>query len=362
MFLPTYCIVLDGPIFCFPISTIQHHIYLSECDTIDSKYCHWRNISHLYDGCFFGLDYLLLRPGHQLIISLDIQRWPGDCFMSLVSILCLDSNIILIHLCIRAVVDRIHIRTWNAPDAHPLQQIFVNPGWHYILLPHLHPPIDWEYYQQLNYKLHNIHVWQAREFWKVWCQFAAPINIALACHGSFILCCIANIIESILTVSWYTSWIVAYKLGILCKTTTHSSWMPRDYSLYKTSSHFQQKMHHQCRKHQHISLLATRLWVFNTVLNINDMASQRSTINFDSNTLSVIGDNSTNVHVCNDKNIFVSKIQPLQSHAVATIGGSENQAAGIGNVQWCWKDIFWPGPYSPHQECFILSQLSNQHS
>ncbi len=78
MFLPTYCIVLDSPISCVPISTIQHHIYLSECDTIDSKYCHWRNISHLYDGCFFGLDYLLLRPGHHLIIALDIQRWPGQ--------------------------------------------------------------------------------------------------------------------------------------------------------------------------------------------------------------------------------------------------------------------------------------------
>ncbi len=71
---------------------------------------------------------------------------------------------------------------------------------------------------------------------------------------------------------------------------------------------------------------------FSTVLNIDDLSTQRSTTHFDSDASSVICDNSANVHVCNDDNMFVGEIMSLQSHAVATFGGSVNQVSGIGNL------------------------------
>ncbi len=61
-------------------------------------------------------------------------------------------------------------------------------------------------------------------------------------------------------------------------------------------------------------------------------------MNFDSDASTVICDNSANVHVCNDRKMFVDEIRPLASHAVATIGGASNEASGIGTVRWRWKD------------------------
>ncbi len=36
--------------------------------------------------------------------------------------------------------------------------------------------------------------------------------------------------------------------------------------------------------------------------------------------------------------MFVGKIRKLEQHFVATIGGNQNNASGIGTVQWTWKD------------------------
>ncbi len=68
------------------------------------------------------------------------------------------------------------------------------------------------------------------------------------------------------------------------------------------------------------------------------MAAQRTSVSFDSDTSSVICDNSANIHFCNNQNMFVSNIQPLQSHAVATIGGNTNVASRVGDIKWRWKD------------------------
>ena len=114
--------------------------------------------------------------------------------------------------------------------------------------------------------------------------------------------------------------------------------MPRHVFFRKTYSKFWRRLRSQRRIHQRFSSLTARLSAFSMVLNIDDILAQRSTISFDSDASTVICDNSANVHVCNNKNMFVRKIRPLKSHAVATIRGSENQAAGIGDVQWRWKD------------------------
>lgn len=81
-----------------------------------------------------------------------------------------------------------------------------------------------------------------------------------------------------------------------------------------------------------------RLSVYSTVLNIDDMTNARSTFSFDSDASTVICDNSANVHVCNNEKMFVGEIEPLEGHAVATIGGASNHASGIGTVRWRWKD------------------------
>ncbi len=59
---------------------------------------------------------------------------------------------------------------------------------------------------------------------------------------------------------------------------------------------------------------------------------------FDSNASTVICDSSANVHICNDRNMFVGDIGKLEQHFVVTIGGNQNNASGISMVQWIWKD------------------------
>ena len=77
--------------------------------------------------------------------------------------------------------------------------------------------------------------------------------------------------------------------------------------------------------------------VYNTVMNIDKIAQQR-TLSFDTDASNVICDNSANVHICNDKSMFVGTIRHTDKHYVATIGGNKNAATGMGTVRWRWKD------------------------
>ena len=71
-----------------------------------------------------------------------------------------------------------------------------------------------------------------------------------------------------------------------------------------------------------------------TALNI-DKRLQDQAISFDADSSSIVCDNSANVHVCNNKSMFVGAIRRCNKHFVATIGGNKNVAAGTGTV--CWK-------------------------
>ena len=77
--------------------------------------------------------------------------------------------------------------------------------------------------------------------------------------------------------------------------------------------------------------------VHSTVLNI-DKRIQDHPIAFDTDAISVVCDNSANVHVCNDKSMFVSPPRRTTQHYVATIGGKQNAALGMGTVRWSWRD------------------------
>ena len=59
---------------------------------------------------------------------------------------------------------------------------------------------------------------------------------------------------------------------------------------------------------------------------------------FDTDSTTIICDNSANVHICNDKSMFVGDILPDKSSQVATIGGKQNRPRGVGTVCWKWKD------------------------
>lgn len=71
---------------------------------------------------------------------------------------------------------------------------------------------------------------------------------------------------------------------------------------------------------------------------MDDRLSDRPPLHFDSDSMSFVCDNSANVHICNDKSMFVGDITRVHLNAVATIGGKANHLSGTGIVKWSWKD------------------------
>ena len=69
--------------------------------------------------------------------------------------------------------------------------------------------------------------------------------------------------------------------------------------------------------------------VHSTVLNL-DKKVQDEAVSFDTDSVTAVCDNSANVHICNNKSMFIGKIRKTDKHCVATIGGQKNAATGIG--------------------------------
>ncbi len=138
-------------------------------------------------------------------------------------------------------------------------------------------------------------------------------------------------------VLWYSGRIVAFELGLL-RLLQQVACLARKYPQksiikWKTCS---------CRPRNCcgvLSYLMHQLGAFSTVLDTNAMMTDRSTVYFNSDALSVICDNSANVHVCNDKNMFIGEMEPLEDHAVATIWGLSNSLSSIGTVKWTGRMI-----------------------
>ena len=74
-----------------------------------------------------------------------------------------------------------------------------------------------------------------------------------------------------------------------------------------------------------------------TALNI-DQRIQNQALSFDTDSSTIICDNSANVHICNNKKMFIGAIRRTDQHYVATIGGNKNNATGMGTARWTWKD------------------------
>ncbi len=75
--------------------------------------------------------------------------------------------------------------------------------------------------------------------------------------------------------------------------------------------------------------------VFNVNKRIPDVLLQSFS---DTNVGTIICDNSANVHICNDKEMFIDLQPPSANSVVATIGGQNNSPQGKGTVRQSWKD------------------------
>ena len=79
--------------------------------------------------------------------------------------------------------------------------------------------------------------------------------------------------------------------------------------------------------------------VFLSVLNIDDrIECYGGAVSFDSDSQTLVCDNSVNVHICRDKTHFAGDIQPCTMHKLATTGGRGHAPTGTGTVRWNWFD------------------------
>ena len=203
---------------------------------------------------------------------------------------------------------------YNDPAGRSLWTIFLmDPGWAY----EKPKPHDRKYWKDLQYRLHDIHVWQHESSWQLRHLCMVPVIITIVRHFLLAIICTVGTIELSLTICRYTGRTLAYLLGFLWIPTSSS--LPLARSRCKTI--FKQNKYSRRKKVQ-FGITCSRLCsshAFSTALNIDDMVAQCAPLNFDSDASSIICDNSANVHICNQKSMFVGDILPLHSHTVANL-------------------------------------------
>ena len=69
-----------------------------------------------------------------------------------------------------------------------------------------------------------------------------------------------------------------------------------------------------------------------SVLNIDEKVRGKDSQHFDTDSSVMVCDNSANVHVCNQRSMFVGDIGPVKSYSVATIGGKSHARSSTGTV------------------------------
>ena len=75
-----------------------------------------------------------------------------------------------------------------------------------------------------------------------------------------------------------------------------------------------------------------------TVLNVDERVRTRDLLPYDTDSTTMVYDNSANVHICNKRNMFGGEIRKCTNQGVATIGGKGHQPSGIGTVRWIWRN------------------------
>ena len=77
---------------------------------------------------------------------------------------------------------------------------------------------------------------------------------------------------------------------------------------------------------------------FSTGLNVDVRVRNRDLLQYDTDSSTMVCNNSANVHICNKRTIFVGEMRSSANQDVATIGGKGHQPSGIGTVRWTWRD------------------------
>ena len=75
-----------------------------------------------------------------------------------------------------------------------------------------------------------------------------------------------------------------------------------------------------------------------TVLNVDERVRTMDLLPYETDSTTMVCDNSANVHICNKQKMFVGEIRQCKNQVVATIGGKGHQPSGIGTVRWIWRD------------------------
>ena len=85
-----------------------------------------------------------------------------------------------------------------------------------------------------------------------------------------------------------------------------------------------------CTRRDRVALTST--------YNVDDKVNKSNgNIIFDTDANFVVCDNSSNTHIFNNRDVFIT-FKATTAGLVATIGGKLNQPAGIGMVKLTWKD------------------------
>ena len=90
-----------------------------------------------------------------------------------------------------------------------------------------------------------------------------------------------------------------------------------------------------------------------TVLNIDQRTNERSSVCFDSDSSSVVCDNSANVHTCNRQEDFEDILTSVHSHKYATIGGRGHAPSGATQL------ISPRGNFPCYSFCFYWESMSS---
>ena len=83
--------------------------------------------------------------------------------------------------------------------------------------------------------------------------------------------------------------------------------------------------------------------VFTSVLNVDERSTrmrEAGMYSFDTDSSTIVCNNSANVSICKDKRMFVGEMRHIANTQVVTIGGKGHQASGIGTVRWIWSDDY----------------------
>ena len=136
---------------------------------------------------------------------------------------------------------------------------------------------------------------------------------------------------------------MGYKLGFVRGPTYHKYRPGRRGSAYIRSIRYKKDRHR--KKHRIKKKRATRSpfvklfsLAITTVLNVDKRVRTRYLLTYDTDSTTMVCNNSTNVQIYNKQNMFVGEIIKCTNQGVATVGGKGHHPSGIGTVRWIWCD------------------------